>query len=63
MENEFNKVCCYVDGWNLPQDCTLKLEQVVRGDRMVLPGQQAQYRLKPAEDYGPQVSNFSMILG
>ena len=55
MQNEFNKACCYIDDWNLPPDCELKLEQAVQGDRMVLPGSTTQYRLKPAEDYGLQV--------
>ena len=55
MENEFTKICCYVDGWNLTADGRVKLEQLVPGDRMFLPGPQAQYRLRSAEDYGPQV--------
>lgn len=52
LENEFNKVCCYIDGWNLPTNCELKLTQVEQKDRMVLPGSHAQYRLKPSENYG-----------
>ena len=55
VECQFNKVCRFIDGWNLPRDCKLKLEQVSEEDRMVLPGLQAQYRLKPAEDYEQQV--------
>ena len=56
MENEFRKVCCYVDGWNLPEDGRVKLEQLGPEDRMFLPGPQAQYRLISAEEYGPQVN-------
>ncbi|XP_078355398.1 uncharacterized protein LOC144640040 [Oculina patagonica] len=50
VENEFNKVCRFIDGWNLPENCELKLEQVLKEDRMVLPGSHTQYRLKPAEE-------------
>ena len=57
MENKFNKVCYYIDGWNLPADCKLELGQVVLNTDMVSQGSQAQYRLKPAEGYEPQVYN------
>lgn len=59
VENEFNKVCRFIDGCNLPGDCKLKLEQVSEGDRMVLPGLQSQWRLKPTEDYEHQEPNSS----
>ena len=55
VENEFNKVCRFIDGCNLPTDCKLRLEQVSEGDRRVHPGMQSQYRLKPTEDYEHQV--------
>ena len=55
VENEFNKVRRFIDGCNLPTDCKLRLEQVSEGDRMVHPGMQSQYRLRPTEDYEHQV--------
>ena len=55
MEKELTKFCCYVDGWNLTADGRVKLEQLEPEDQMFLPGPQAQYRLRSAEDYGPQV--------
>lgn len=57
VENEFNEVRCFIDGCNLPRDCKLRLEQVSEGERMVLPGVQSQYRLKPAEEYEHQEAN------
>lgn len=61
MENKFNKVCYYIDGWNLPADCKLELDQVVQNNDKVSQGSQAQYRLKPAEGYEPQVLIVSII--
>lgn len=55
VENEFNKVCCFVDGCNLPENFGLKLEQVLEDDRMVLLGAHKQYRLKPTERSESQV--------
>ncbi|XP_020623172.1 uncharacterized protein LOC110060719 isoform X2 [Orbicella faveolata] len=52
-ENKFNKVCCFIDAWNLTKNSELKLEQVW----MWLPGSEAQYRLKPAEGYEVQESD------
>lgn len=49
IQNEFNKVCCFIDGWNLPKNFGLKLEQVQQEDRIVIPGSDVQYRLKPTE--------------
>ncbi|KAJ7369998.1 hypothetical protein OS493_034944 [Desmophyllum pertusum] len=49
VENEFNKVCRFIDGWNLPKNCELKLEKVQV--RNVVPGSNVQYRLIPAEEY------------
>lgn len=51
VENQFNKNCHFIDGWNLPENCELKLEQVLQENRMVLPGSDTQYRLKSAEKY------------
>lgn len=55
VENEFNKVCSFVDGCNLPENFGLKLEQVLEDDRMVLLGAHKQYRLKPSERFKSQV--------
>lgn len=62
MESEFNKVCCFIDGWNLPNMCALKLFHVL--DRMLLPAADAQYRLKLAEEYKIQVLylEYSLVL-
>lgn len=49
FEKEFYKVCSYVDGCHLPENCKLKLEEMQVEDRMPLPGLQTQYRLEPAE--------------
>ena len=51
MENEFNKVCYYIDGWNLPTDCKVKLVKAVQEDFAASAVAAAQYRLKPAEDF------------
>jgi len=56
VENEFNKVCSFVDGYNLPENFGLKLEQVLEDDRMVLLGAHKQYRLKPSERFKSQES-------
>jgi len=57
-ENKFNKVCCFIDAWNLTKNSELKLEQVW----MWLPGSEAQYRLKPAEGYEVQVCIYQNFL-
>ena len=44
-------MCCYIDDRNLPEGCELQLVPVEEEERMVLPGSQSQYRLKPSEDY------------
>ncbi|XP_068751300.1 uncharacterized protein [Montipora capricornis] len=56
LENEFKKTCYFINGWNLPEDCKLKLEQAQTEDRLLLTGPQGQYRLRPAEDYELQDS-------
>ena len=57
VENEFNKVkfYCLIDDCNLPENCSFKLEEVQEGDRVVFPGSQTQYKLKPSEEFEPQV--------
>lgn len=59
FEKEFYKVCSYVDGCHLPENCKLKLEEMRVEDRMPLPGLQTQYRLKPAEHCEREV--FSLV--
>ncbi|XP_068687467.1 uncharacterized protein [Montipora foliosa] len=56
LENEFKKTCYFINGWNLPEDCKLKLEQAQTEDRLFLTGPQGQYRLRPVEDYESQDS-------
>ncbi|KAJ7323742.1 Far upstream element-binding protein 3 [Desmophyllum pertusum] len=44
-------ICCYIDDRNLPEGCELKLVPVEEKERMMLPGSQSQYRLRPSEEY------------
>ena len=55
VDSEFSKVCCFIDGWNLPKNCGLQLEQVLEDDRMVLLEAHKQYRLKSSEGFKSQV--------
>lgn len=52
------KLCYYIDEWNLPADCKLKLVVQEDSERQ----EAYKYRLKPAEVYGPQVFNISINL-
>jgi len=54
-ENQFNKDYYFIDGWNLPADCELKLEQIAKEDGIDLPESLGQYRIKPAKSYDAQV--------
>ncbi|KAL9950385.1 hypothetical protein ACROYT_G042873, partial [Oculina patagonica] len=45
-----NKICVYIDERNLPDGCELKLVSLAGKDRMLLPGSQSQYRLKPVDE-------------
>ena len=51
-ERELNKDCYFIDEWNLPADCQLKLEQIAKEDGTESLGQ---YRIKPAKSYDAQV--------
>ena len=58
FENEFYKVCSYVDGCHLPVNCKLKLEETPEEDYTY-------YRLKPAENFEKEVcfmSKFRRVL-
>ena len=48
-EGQLNKDCYFIDGWNLPADCQLKLEQIAKEDGIDLPEYFGQYRIKPAK--------------
>ena len=62
LENKFNKlICYYIDGCNLSEDCTVKLQAVQQETRMVLPESRAQYNLIPARKYELQVFNVMCI--
>ena len=61
-ENKFNKVRYYIDGCNLFEDCTVKLQEVQKETRMVLPESRAQYNLIPTRKYEPQVFNAMCIM-
>ena len=50
-----NKICVYIDGRNLPDKCELKLVPLEGKERMMLPGAQSQYRLKPVDEEELQV--------
>ncbi|KAL9975391.1 hypothetical protein ACROYT_G012548 [Oculina patagonica] len=50
------KYCCFIDGWNLSENCRLKLEQE---DHVVVQGLHTQYRLKPTEESELQESFIS----
>jgi len=54
-ERQFNKDCYFIDRWNLPVDCQLKLEQIAKEDGIDLPETLGQYRVKPAKSYDLQV--------
>ena len=54
-EGQLNKNCYFIDGWNLPEDCQLKLEQIAKEDSIYLPETLRQYRIKPAKSYDAQV--------
>ena len=51
-----NRVCCFVDDLNLPDNCDLSLMPVEIIARSVVPMMQTQYRLRLAEGYEPLVS-------
>lgn len=55
-ENQFNKDYYFIDGWNLPADFELKLEQIAKEDGIDLPESLGQYRIKPAKSYDAQES-------
>ena len=53
----------YIDGWNLPEDCEVKLKTLVKEDRMEHPGWDKQFRLIPSDHNEPQVfQNFLFLL-
>ena len=56
-ENKLKKLCYYIDGCNLFEDCTVTLQEVQQEAQMVLPESRAQYNLIPARKYEPQVFN------
>ena len=47
MRNEFNNNCGFIDGWNLSENCKLKL--------VLVPGKEGQYRLRPSSEEGQLV--------
>ncbi|XP_074606683.1 uncharacterized protein LOC141859725 isoform X2 [Acropora palmata] len=55
-ERQLNKDCYFIDGWNLPAHCQLKLEQIAKEDGIDLPETLGQYRIKPAKSYDAQES-------
>ena len=54
-ERELNKDCYFIDEWNLPASCQLKLEQIAKEDGIDLPETIGQYRIKPAKSCDAQV--------
>ena len=54
-EEQFKKECYFIDGWNLPADCQLKLEQIAKEDGIDVPESIRQYRIRPAKSYDTQV--------
>ena len=52
-----NKVCCYIDGWNLPENSELMLKP--QNSWLGLLEKDEHYRLLPTEEYEPlQVCSF-----
>ena len=49
----YNRVCCYIDGWNLPEASEFKLEPVEKENTLALLETVKQYRLRPTEEYPP----------
>ena len=56
IPGQSKRVCCFVDDFNLPDNCDLSLIPVETIARSVVPSIQTQYRLRLAEDYEPLVS-------
>ena len=54
-ERQLNKDCYFIDEWNLPANCQLKLEQIAKEDGIDLPETIGQYRMKPAKSCDAQV--------
>ena len=52
----------YIDGWNLPEDCEVKLKTLVKEDRMEHPGWDKQFRLIPSDHNEPQVCQNVLFL-
>ncbi|XP_022808825.1 uncharacterized protein LOC111345809 isoform X2 [Stylophora pistillata] len=48
LMGEFYKVCCFIDDWNLSENCQLKLVPVSE--------KEGQYRLRPSSEVGQQQS-------
>jgi len=46
-----NRICNYIDKRNLPEECDFKLVPLEGRKRMILPGAQSQYHLRPADEY------------
>ncbi|XP_022800252.1 uncharacterized protein LOC111338099 [Stylophora pistillata] len=55
LENNSVTVCCFIDGWNISENCKLKLERVSEEDCLVLPSSQAQFRLQSSRESSQQV--------
>ena len=50
-----NKICVFIDERHLPHECELKLVPLQERERVIYPGAQSQYRLKPVDVYESQV--------
>ena len=57
-----NWIRVFIDQRHLPHECELKLVPVKEGERMILPGAQSQYRLKPVDEYEAQVCTNEELL-
>ena len=58
VEKPCYKVCCYIDGWNLPENSELMLKP--QNSWLGLLEKDEHYRLLPTEEYEPlQVCSFS----
>ena len=57
VEKPCNKVCCYIDSWNLPENSELMLKP--QNSWLGLLEKDEHYRLLPTEEYEPlQVCSF-----
>ena len=57
FENNRHIVCCFIDSWNISENCKLKLERVSEKDYVVGTSSQALFRLQTSRESNLQVCN------